>query len=100
MHKIGIQTANIIEDEAPETGFRRIANAGFDCVDFSLDTYLRYEEFAPDYSGRFFDKSLDELFEFFTPHKMLPKALISKTTKCTCPIPCLPPISAGRPMNT
>ena len=87
MHKIGIQTANIIEDEAPETGFRRIANAGFDCVDFSLDTYLRYEEFAPDYSGRFFDKSLDELFDFFTPHKNAAKSLNIKINQMHMPYP-------------
>ena len=74
MHKIGIQTANIVNDDAPEEGFRRIANAGFDCCDFSLDSYLRYEEFAESYCGRFFDKSIDELFDFFTPHKKAAKA--------------------------
>lgn len=74
MHKIGIQTANIVNDDAPEEGFRRIADAGFDCCDFSLDSYLRYEEFAEDYRGRFFEKSIDELFDFFTPHKKAAKA--------------------------
>ena len=74
MHKIGIQTANIVNDDAPEEGFRRIADAGFDCCDFSLDSYLRYEEFAEDYRGRFFEKSIDELFDFFAPHKKAAKA--------------------------
>ena len=69
MLKTGVQTQNIVTDDNPLKGFKRIATVGFKCCDFSLDSYLRYEEFAPDHGPRFFDKSVEELCEFFEPHK-------------------------------
>ena len=87
MHRIGIQTSNIVKDNDPLEGFGRIAEAGFDCCDFSLDSYLRYEEFAPDYGPRFFDKSIDELQEFFNPHKMAAKAYGIKINQMHMPYP-------------
>ena len=87
MHRIGIQTANIVSDNNPLEGFRRIAEAGFECCDFSLDSYLRYEEFAPDCGKRFFDKSVDELHEYFYPHKMAALACGIKINQMHMPYP-------------
>lgn len=69
MIEIGVQTHNIIDDNNPEEGFTRIAEAGFACCDFSLNMYLKNKDI---YNGRksdFFEKSIDELETFFRPHK-------------------------------
>lgn len=69
MNQIGVQTKNIIEDNAPMDGFRLIRQAGFDCVDFSLDQYLPSKELYKLKKTAFFDQTISELERFFTPHK-------------------------------
>ena len=38
--RIGVQTKNVVYDDRPEDGFRRLKQAGFSCADFSLNGYL------------------------------------------------------------
>ena len=40
MLQIGVQSKNIIEDTNPSAGFAMLKEAGFSCVDFSLNGYL------------------------------------------------------------
>lgn len=69
MLQIGVQTQNIIDDVNPEEGFRMLASAGFSCVDFSLNAYLKNTDIYNADINRFFDASVAELEHFFTPHK-------------------------------
>ena len=69
MQGIGVQTQNVIYDENPGQGFQRLREAGFTCCDFSLNAYLKNYEIYHSELNRFFDRSTEELLDFFAPHK-------------------------------
>jgi len=74
MLQIGVQTQNVIDDICPQTGFELLKQLGFSCVDFSLNGYLRNKSLYESKLNTFFDKSVAELEQFFTPHKEGAKA--------------------------
>ena len=67
--RIGVQTLNVIEDDCPETGAQLLKEAGFSAVDFSLHGYLTNKNIYGSNINHFFEKSVEELEAFFTPHK-------------------------------
>lgn len=69
MYGIGVQTHNVINDKSPFEGFQLLKKAGFNCCDFSLNSYLKNTDIYKQDLNRFFDKSVEELLEFFRPHK-------------------------------
>ncbi len=66
---IGVQTKEAIDDLCPEEGFRTLREAGFSYVDFSLNKYMYNKDIYQMKNSHFFDKSLKELEQYFTPHK-------------------------------
>lgn len=66
---IGVQTHNIVDDNNPYAGFEKIAKAGFNCCDFSLNMYLKNKDLYNGCKGDFFDKATEELLDFFEPHR-------------------------------
>jgi len=73
MLKPCITSASILRDESLEEDFKTIRGTGFECLDFNLDQYLSGRQINEgDFSG-LFSKSIDELYEYFTPHKELAK---------------------------
>lgn len=71
---IGTQTKNVINDNHPEEGFALLKRTGFSCADFSLNSYLLNTSLYQSGLNAFFDKPLQELERFFTPHKQGAKA--------------------------
>lgn len=69
MLKIGVQTKNIVKDDNPAAGFKLLSEAGFQCADFSLNSYLLNSLLYKDQVNDFFDKSVSELEVYFKPHK-------------------------------
>lgn len=69
MLETSVQTRHIIDDKDPLPGFKLIKRAGFDCVDFSLNDYLKNSEIYNNEVNSFFRRPLEELLEYFTPHK-------------------------------
>ena len=69
MIRIGVQSKNILTDTAPETGFMMIRDAGFSCVDFSLNAYLKNQKIYKEQLNDFFDMTIGDLEHFFSPHK-------------------------------
>lgn len=68
--KIGLQTDGLYFDNDPLGSLERIKSCGFDSIDFSLYTYLDAKSIIHDNTPcSFFDKDLDDLFEFFKPLK-------------------------------
>ena len=67
--EIGVQTKNVITDTCPKQGFSLLSQTGFTCADFSLNGYLSNTSLYQSELNAFFDKSVRELEEFFTPHK-------------------------------
>lgn len=69
MLKVGVQTKNAIHHENPGTGFEDLRQAGFSCVDFSLNSYLLNKTLYKKECNTFFDKTDRELEEYFRPMK-------------------------------
>lgn len=69
MLNIGVQTKNAVNDIHPEEGFALLKRAGFSCADFSLNGYLPNSAIYQSELNTFFDKSIHELEQFFSPHK-------------------------------
>lgn len=67
--KIGVQSRNVVNDADPAAGFKLLKKAGFECCDFSLNYYLKNTDLYRENLNKFFDKSVSELEDFFTPHK-------------------------------
>ena len=69
MIRIGVQSKNILTDTDPEDGFMLIRDAGFSCVDFSLNAYLKNQKIYKEQLNDFFDRPIEDLENFFSPHK-------------------------------
>lgn len=67
--EIGVQSKNVVKDEDPLAGFQKLKQAGFSCVDFSLNSYLENTALYREEKNDFFDQSDSELETFFAPHK-------------------------------
>ena len=87
MLKIGVQTQNAIDDKCPEIGFKMIREAGFDCVDFSLHGYLLNTDLYRGKCNDFFDKTIEELEQYFTPHKSAAKLVGIEINQMHMPYP-------------
>ena len=87
MLEIGVQTKNVIEDENPLDGFKKLAAAGFTCCDFSLNSYLYNKDIYAANLNSFFSKSTEELIEFFRPHKEAAKKAGIRINQMHMPYP-------------
>lgn len=74
MLEIGVQTHNAVMDSDPAAGFKMMHDAGFQCADFSLNMYLKNTDLYEERLNAFFDASIEELEQFFTPHKEAARA--------------------------
>lgn len=98
MIQIGVQTHNIINDGYPIEGFTILARTGFSCADFSLNAYLNNSRIYQSDINSFFDKTLQELETFFTPHKLAAKVAGIKVNQMHMPYPIYVP-GEGREVN-
>lgn len=73
MLKIGVQTQNAISDNDPVEGFALLKKSGFECCDFSLNSYLTNSSLYRSELNSFFDRTDSEFESFFTPHKKAAK---------------------------
>lgn len=69
MNRIGVQTQNVVADEDPAEGFGHLRQAGFSCADFSLNGYLLNTDIYRARINNFFDRTEQELEQFFAPHR-------------------------------
>ena len=66
---VGVQSKDIVYDEYPLEGFEMMKRAGFACCDFSLNSYLTNTSLYSLELNEFFNQSVGELQNFFSPHK-------------------------------
>lgn len=69
MNKTGIQSGVLYDDSNYEWGLEIVKNAGFDCIDFNIDTKINYSETCKGKADEFFTKSDEELKEYYRPQK-------------------------------
>lgn len=94
MLEIGVQTKNVINDENPYEGFKLLKDAGFTCCDFSLNGYLKNIDIYESNLNTFFDKSVEEMKEFFTPHKEAAKKASIRINQMHMPYPIYVPLAS------
>lgn len=68
MHKIGIQSTGSIIQGDIAAGYRRIKEAGFDCVDFNFDEYLHCTMVWRGEINEVLDREVEEVWKDFAPH--------------------------------
>lgn len=95
---IGVQTKNVVNDNHPKEGFAMLKQAGFSCADFSLNGYLLNESLYQSDLNDFFDKSVQELEQFFMPHKQGAAAAGITINQMHMPYPVYVP-KAGKEIN-
>ena len=98
MLEIGVQTKNIVDDECPEVGFKALKDAGFSCVDFSLNGYLKNTDLYASQVNSFFDRTVVELEKFFEPHKKGAKTVGIRINQMHMPYPLYVP-NTDRKLN-
>ncbi len=81
--RIGVQTKGLLEEDLSaekknekrtrvkltKRPFQMIRNAGFDCVDFNLDAFLKNNDVYAGKVGGFFEKSTQEILAYFEKYK-------------------------------
>lgn len=70
MIKIGVQTKGIMPDVNIAKGMKLIKDAGFECIDFNLDSFLTNTALYAGERNTFFDCSEDELKQYFGQYKL------------------------------
>ncbi len=91
MMEVGVQSQNVVYDTCPKEGFQLLKNAGFSCVDFSLNTYLLNKEIYKSQNNGFFNKSTEKLLDYFSPHKEAAKAAGIRVNQMHMPYPAFVP---------
>ncbi len=89
--QVGVQSKNIVYDDNPAEGFAMMKRAGFDCCDFSLNNYLKNTDLYEEKLNRFFNKSIEELRDFFSPHKAGAEAAGVRINQMHMPYPTFVP---------
>lgn len=89
MIKVGVQTKGILPEMGLEKGVALIAAAGFERVDFNLDTFLKNSDV---YAGRintFFDNDLESLLSYFEEYRKMFEKYGIKPSQMHAPYPIL-----------
>lgn len=87
MLEIGMQSRNLIMNQNPMDGFMKLKEAGFSCVDFSLNSYLENKSLYKGEINDFFDQDEDELKSYFKIHKEAAKTAGVKINQMHMPYP-------------
>lgn len=71
MIKVGVQTKGILPEMGLEDGGALIASAGFESVDFNLDTFLKNNDVYDGKINSFFDTELENLLAYFGEYRKM-----------------------------
>ena len=91
MIKVGVQTKGILPEMGLEEGVALIASAGFERVDFNLDTFLKSSDVYAGKINSFFDGDLDDLLKDFGEYKDTFEKYGIKPSQMHAPYPILVP---------
>ena len=88
---VGVQTKGILPEMGLEEGVALIANAGFESVDFNLDTFLKNSDVYAGRMNKFFDADLESLLAYFGEYKKAFEAHGIRPSQMHAPYPILVP---------
>ncbi len=88
MLKVGVQSAGWYDKNEPMKSFEYIKSCGFEATDFNIDHYLNTGKLDKEgLMPTFFDKSTEEILEFFTPLKEASEATGVAVAQMHAPFP-------------
>ncbi len=87
MLQIGVQTKGILPEKNPDKAFELIKNAGFDCVDINIDTFLKNTDLYKGNINKFFDADINDLAVYFGQYKHHMDRLGIKASQMHAPYP-------------
>lgn len=88
MLKVGVQSAGWYDKNEPMKSFEYIKSCGFEATDFNIDHYLNTGKLDKEgLMPTFFDKSTEEILEFFTPLKEASEATGVAIAQMHAPFP-------------
>lgn len=88
MLKVGVQSAGWYDKNEPMKSFEYIKSCGFEATDFNIDHYLNTGKLDKEgLMPTFFDRSTEEILEFFTPLKEASEATGVAITQMHAPFP-------------
>lgn len=88
---VGVQTKGILPEMGLEEGVALIANAGFERVDFNLDTFLKNSDVYAGKINKFFDADSESLLAYFDEYKKAFEEHGIKPSQMHAPYPILVP---------
>ena len=94
MIRVGVQTKGILPELGLEEGVALIASAGFERVDFNLDTFLKNSDVYAGKINTFFDEDLETLLAYFGAYKKMFEKYGIRPSQMHAPYPIFVP---GRP---
>ena len=89
--EIGVQSRNVVYDSNPAEGFALLKKTGFTCCDFSLNQYQINKQLYEEINNGFFSRTVEELQEFFSPHKEGARAAGIRINQMHMPYPTFVP---------
>ena len=87
MITVGVQTKGLLPEKNTDEAFKMIHDAGFDCVDINIDTFLKNSDL---YSGKlnsFFSESMDNLVEYFLSYRVAMEKYGIRASQMHAPYP-------------
>lgn len=88
---VGVQTKGILPEMGLEEGVALIANAGFERVDFNLDTFLKNSDVYAGKINKFFNADSESLLAYFGEYKKAFEAHGIRPSQMHAPYPILVP---------
>ena len=87
MITVGVQTKGLLPEKNTDEAFKMIHDAGFDCVDINIDTFLKNSDL---YSGKlngFFSESMHNLVEYFLSYSVVMEKYGIRASQMHAPYP-------------
>lgn len=91
MIKVGVQTKGILPEMGLEEGISLIAAAGFERVDFNLDTFLKNSDVYAGNINSFFDMDIEKLLAYFDEYRKMFEKYGMKPSQMHAPYPIFVP---------
>lgn len=70
MYKVGVQTKGLLPEKDIDEAFCMIHEAGFDCVDINIDSFLKNTDLYAGKLNGFFSEDINNLLQYFMQYRM------------------------------
>lgn len=87
MYKVGVQTKGLLPEKDIDEAFCMIHEAGFDCVDINIDSFLKNTDLYAGKLNGFFSEDINNLLQYFMQYRMAMDKYGIKASQMHAPYP-------------